>query len=346
MPDVLAGLITGRRTLEFRSFRSGSPGRGMVALDISLCGICGTDIASFRSGHLHSPAVCGHEWVGIVREIGAGVDDRHEGERVVVGVPPACGWCPECRRGLAEHCRTVSTIARGRDALAPPHGGFAARLTVAADRVLPVHPDLDDEEAAQIEPASVAFHGVRRSGVTSGDTVVVQGAGPIGLFTLQFAVTAGAGRVLVIEPSESRRQLALGLGASAAIAPEDAAAAVEIETDGIGADVAFECAGVPRLLQTAMDVTRTGGTVALVSFLSQRPEVDAARWLARQQTVVASNAFTHDDVRRAMGLLADGRVRALPLHSRTVALSSLDATLQELADGNTEDVKVLVDPRS
>ncbi|HEU5265402.1 MAG TPA: hypothetical protein VFU35_01835, partial [Jatrophihabitans sp.] len=75
------------------------------------------------------------------------------------------------------------------------------------------------------------------------------------------------------------------------------------------------------------------------------PSVDAARWLARQTTVIASNAFTHDDFRRSMALLADGRVRALPLHSRTVALAELEATLRQLATGTGSDMKVLVDPR-
>ena len=264
---------------------------------------------------------------------------------MVVGVPPACGHCGECRRGLAEYCRTVSLSVRGRDELAPAHGGFARRITVAAARLLPAHPQLTDEEAAQVEPAAVAFHGVRRSHVTPGDLVVVQGGGPIGLFAAQFARAAGAGDVLVIEPADGRRRLAAELGASMVAAPDEAAGTVLAATDGVGADVVLECTGVPRLLQTAMDLTRSGGTVGLLSFLAQPPTIDAAAWLAKQSTLVASNAFTHDDVRRAMGFLADGRVRALPLHSRTVGLDQLEATLRELAAGGSDDIKVLVDPR-
>lgn len=344
MAEVIAGLITGKETVEFRTFPAAAPAAGCVTVEISLCGICGTDIASFRSGHLHSPAVCGHEWVGSIAEVGSRVPGYAAGDRVIIAVPPACGHCPECRRGLAESCRTVSMVARGRDALAPPHGGFARRITVSAARVLPVHPALRDEEAAQLEPATVAFHGVRRSAIAPGDTVVVQGAGPIGMFALQFARVAGAGDLIVVEPSVSRRALAGELGATLTVAPADAAQAVAERTDGVGADVVLECAGVARLLQTAMDFARAGGLVNLLSFLAQPPSVDAARWLAKQTTVVASNAFTHDDLRRSMALLADGRVQALPLHSRTVGLGELAATLRELATGSA-DVKVLVDPR-
>ena len=345
MAEVTAGLITGTETVEFRTFPQGPPQPGCVTVDISLCGICGTDIASYRTGHLHSPAVCGHEWVGVLSAVGADVTGLREGERVVVAVPPACGRCPECRGGLAEYCRTTSMVARGRNELAPPHGAFAPSITVEAGRVLAAHPGLSDEEAAQVEPATVAFHGVRRSRITPGDTVVVQGAGPIGLLAMQFARAAGAGRVLVVEPTDPRRKLALELGASSVLAPEEAADAVLEQTRGIGADVVLECAGVPGLLQTAVELTRAGGVVGLISFLAQPATINAARWLAKETTVIASNAFTHDDFRRSMAFLADGRVRAAPLHSRTVALDDLEATLRTLAAGPSEDIKVLVDPR-
>lgn len=344
MGEVEAALITGAGTVELRSFPGSAPGPGCVTVDITLCGICGTDIASYRSGHLHSPAVCGHEWVGTVGAVGPDVDGVREGERVVVAVPPPCGRCPECRGGLAEYCRTVSMVARGRDTLAPPHGAFARRITVPAGRVMAAHPDLTDEEAAQVEPATVAFHGVRRSRIRPGDTVVVQGAGPIGLLAAQFARVAGAGAVLVVEPSDPRRKLALELGATAALAPDESTDAVLDRTRGLGGDVVLECSGVPGLLQTAADLARTGGVVGLISFLAQPATINGARWLAKELSMVASNAFTHDDFRRSMGFIADGRVRVRPLHSRTVGLDDLEATLRTLAAGPSADVKVLVDP--
>jgi (R,R)-butanediol dehydrogenase/meso-butanediol dehydrogenase/diacetyl reductase len=345
MSDVTAALITAKETVILRRYTQAEPPPGSVTVDIRLCGICGTDIHSFSSGHLHSPAVCGHEWVGTVAAAGSGVDALQEGDRVVAAVPPACGRCPECLRGLGDYCRTASLVARGRDPLAPPHGGFADRITVQATRVIPAHPDLTDEVAAQVEPATVAFHGVRRSRITPGDTAVVQGAGPIGLLALQFARAAGAGDVLVVEPSPARRRLATELAATDALTPDEAAEYVLDHTQGVGADLVIECTGVPRLLQTAVDLARCGGVIQLLSFLSEPATVNADRWLAKQVTVVASNAYTHDDFRRSMALLADGRVRAQPLHSRTVQLEELEATLSELSAGPSDDIKVLVDPR-
>jgi (R,R)-butanediol dehydrogenase/meso-butanediol dehydrogenase/diacetyl reductase len=345
MSDVTAALITAKETVTLRTFTQAPPPPGCVTIDIKLCGICGTDIHSFSSGHLHRPAVCGHEWVGTVAAAGTGVDGLQEGDRVIVALPPACGRCPECLRGLGDYCRTASMVARGRDPLAPPHGGFADRITVEATRVMRAPPGLSDEVAAQVEPATVAFHGVRRSGITPGDTVVVQGAGPIGLLALQFARAAGAGDVLVVEPSPARRRLATELGATNALTPDEAAEYVLDHTQGVGADVVIECTGVPRLLQTAVDLARSGGLVQLLSFLSEPATINAARWLAKEVRVVASNAYTHDDFRRSMAFLADGRVQAQPLHSRTVGLTDLEATLRRLSAGPSDDIKVLVDPR-
>jgi (R,R)-butanediol dehydrogenase/meso-butanediol dehydrogenase/diacetyl reductase len=102
---------------------------------------------------------------------------------------------------------------------------------------------------------------------------------------------------------------------------------------------------VPSLLQTAADLTRAGGLVSLVSFLGQPASIEAGRWLGKELSMVASNAFTHEDIRRSMTFLADGRVKAAPLHSRTVALDQLEPTLRDLSSGPSHDIKVLVDPR-
>jgi Zn-dependent alcohol dehydrogenase len=109
---VRAALITGAGALEHQEFAWHPPEAGYVTVEIRLCGICGTEISSFRSGSLHSPAVCGHEWMGVVTAVGHGVTDVREGDRVVAAVPPACGRCPECLAGLADYCRVVQSVAR------------------------------------------------------------------------------------------------------------------------------------------------------------------------------------------------------------------------------------------
>ena len=339
------GMITGKESLELIDVAPSEPGPGAIRVDIDLCGICGTEVASYRSGVVHSPSVCGHEWVGRVSAVGGDVSTRTVGQRVVIGVRDACGTCSECRAGVADQCRVANAMARGKDPLAPSHGGFASSIVVAADRVLPAHPDLSDEQAAMVEPTTVALHGIRRSGITLGDVVVVQGAGPIGLLTAQCARAAGAARVVIVEPSDERRSVALEVGIDEAIPPHEARQAVLDLTDGRGADVVVESAGVPSLLQVAIDMVRRGGNLMLLSYIAGETPVNAARIMANEVTIRSAVAFTRSDFEASMALIADGRVRVGPLHTRTIGLSELPGAMAALGAGTNSDIKILVDPR-
>ncbi|MCZ7526713.1 MAG: zinc-binding dehydrogenase [Acidimicrobiia bacterium] len=340
-----AALVTGAGRLELVDVGEPRPAPSCVVVEVRYCGVCGSDVAAYRTGHLLNPAVCGHEWTGTVRAVGPDVTGLREGDRVVVGVAPPCGRCPECTSGRSATCRVAFAMLLGRDPAAPPHGGFARAIAVDAGRVVKADPALTDEEAAQVEPTAIAFRAVRRSGVGLGDTAVVQGAGPIGLLTLQVARAAGAGTVVVVEPAESRRELALQLGAHVAVPPgEEAARAVLEVTGGVGADVVFECAGAAPLVQTAVDLTRRGGVMAMIGFVEGTATIDAGAWIGKDVRVVASLGFAHEDVASTMRLIADGRVRVTPLHTRTVGLEGLEAAFADLAGGRSADVKVLVDP--
>ena len=340
-----AGLIVGARAVELREFPSPVPADAGVVVDIALCGICGTEVHAYQSGRPYNPAICGHEWTGTVSAVGAGVRSLAEGDRVVVAAAPACGACAACRAGQAERCQAAFLSALGRDAMAPPHGGFAAQLAVAATRVVRAHPALDDVVAAQVEPATVAFHAVRCSRLRLGDVAVVQGAGPIGLATLQWVRAAGAGRVIVIEPNEQRRRLALDLGAHDAMPPgDDASALIREHTHGLGADVVYECVGRPFAIQAAVDLARRGGSMCLIGLDDEDASINPGSWLVKEVAVTASLAYFHEEFEMCMAMLADGRVRLGPLHSATVGLHELDSALADLASGASTRTKVLVDP--
>ena len=237
MQTMPVGLIDGERTLTIHERPVPEPTAATVVVDIAHCGICGTDVHAWESGRLLSPAVCGHEWAGTVSAVGRDVTTVAEGERVVVAVPPACGRCDPCLAGHADYCNDVLLTQLGADALAPEHGGFAPSLRVGPGRVVKADPGLSDAEAAQIEPATVTYHAVARSGLRPGATAVVQGGGPIGLTTLQWVRAAGAGHVIVIEPSPSRQDLARSLGADDVVGPgAEAEALVKERTRGLGAD--------------------------------------------------------------------------------------------------------------
>jgi (R,R)-butanediol dehydrogenase/meso-butanediol dehydrogenase/diacetyl reductase len=340
-----AALITGTETVELVEFPDPTPASAGVVVDIAYCGICGTDIHAYQSGRPYNPAICGHEWAGTVSAVGSEVGSFSEGDRVVVAAAPSCGRCTACRRGQADRCQTSFLSAIGRDELAPPHGGFAPRLAVAATRVVHTDSGLTDEQAAQVEPATVAFHAVRTSALRLGDVAVIQGGGPIGLGTMQWVRAAGAGKVIVVEPNVQRRDLALALGAHHAVAPgEEADEVIAAATHGLGADIVYECVGRPFAVQTAVDMARRGGAMCLIGLAEQDAPISPGAWLVKEISVTSSLAYLHEEFEMAMGMIADGRVVVEPLHSSTVGLADLGSALADLASGSSDQVKVLVDP--
>jgi (R,R)-butanediol dehydrogenase/meso-butanediol dehydrogenase/diacetyl reductase len=235
----------------------------------------------------------------------------------------------------------------GADPLAPAHGGFAPSIRVGPGRIMRADAALSDVEAAQIEPATVTYHAVARSGLRLGDVVVVQGGGPIGLTALQWARAGGAGHTVVIEPSPHRQELARSLGADAVVAPgAEADALVQERTKGLGADVVYECVGRADTVQSAVDLVRRGGSMCLIGLAGGDVPITPTTWLIKEVRVTAALAYLHHEFETVMGMVADGRVQLEPLHDATIGLEQLDATMADLADGRSAFTKILVDPRA
>ncbi len=340
------GLVTGKRQVELVEMPNPEPVAGKAVVDICFCGICGTDVHAYLSGAPYNPAICGHEWVGYIDKVGTGVTDVKEGDRVAIGVATACGHCPTCRRGDAAHCETAFAGAIGVGPMAAPHGGFAQSIAFDAHRLYHVPAALTDAQAGLLEPATVAVHALRRTPVNLGDSVVVIGAGPIGLLVLQAAKLSGAGQLVLIEPEPSRRNLGAALGATLTIDPtsEEAGTLINEHVGASGADVVLECAGIPATIQTAVDLVRRGGVVSLVGVATSAASINAADWLVKEVRLVSSIAYLHEDFEICKALVADGRIQTDPLHTSTVSLAQLDEAFNRLADHPAE-VKILVDPR-
>lgn len=336
--------VAGPRQLREGVDQTSEPEPGRVLVDITYTGICGTDIHGYTDGHMLPPAVFGHEWTGTVSAVGEGVDGLQPGQRVVGGVGPACGTCRQCVAGHTRHCHTAFAEANGVDADAPDHGAFAGRVHVSARRAIPVLDGISEVEAALVEPAAVTFHAVRSVAMEFGSLVVVQGAGPIGLLTAQHARNAGAGSIVVSEPSSARRDLASRLGFTHVVAPDQLQDALDEASNGLGADVAFECAGAAALLQPSAELVRRGGILALLGFPLTESTVSYADWQTRELTVIGSLAYNHEDFGGAMRAIAQRRLDVTALHTGTVGLSQLGDILEELDSGESRHTKVLVQP--
>ncbi len=341
-----AALITEKETISFLEFDDPDPELDQVVVDIILCGICGTDIHGFNSTGPMRPSICGHEWTGIVSKVGNKVERIKEGDRVVVAVPPSCGLCVSCQAGQMDKCNTVleATVAAGR--FDTPHGGFAPRIAVNHWRTVIANPRLSDTQAAQIEPTTICFHAVRSTSPKLGDIVVVQGAGPIGLTTLQWARVAGAGILISVEPDPTRREVASSLGADYTVEAGDAAQELINEvTAGLGADVVYECAGVGPALQSAVDLTRRGGTVSLIGFAASDALTKPGEWLRKEINVSASLGYTHEEFEMSMSYVADSKINLNAIHTGTVSLEDIGKAFADLSSSPSGELKILVDPR-
>ncbi len=341
-----AALVTGRHEIELTEFPDPEPSAGKPVVQIASCGICGTDLHAYHTGDPYNPAICGHEWTGTVSAVPSDVLHVKEGDRVAIGVQPACGQCNECKAGDPAHCVAVMMGMIGIGPLAAPHGGFAPAIAIDGKRLYTVRDGLSDVEASMLEPSSIAIHALRRTPLRLGDAVLVIGAGPVGLLVQQCAKAAGAGIVVVIEPNAARAALSKQLGAEAVIDPtsEDVTTRVAELCGPLGPDVVFECAGIPQTVDQSVKLARRGGVVSLVGMATVPAEISPGDWLIKEVRLVASLGQLHDEFDTAMQLVADGRLKLEPLHTKTVKLSQIDQGFQDLLAGG-DQIKILVDPR-
>jgi (R,R)-butanediol dehydrogenase/meso-butanediol dehydrogenase/diacetyl reductase len=338
-------VVDGDRSLAFHEEEVGEPAPDQVVVRIRYTGVCATDTHAWAAAGFVPAAVFGHEWTGTVVRAGAEVTSVAEGDRVVAGVGPACGTCAMCRAGHGDTCDTAFAEANGISDGAPAHGAFATHVTVSARRIVRALDALTDEQLGLVEPTAVTFHAVRRAGQALGGVVVVQGAGPIGLLTAQHARHAGAGVVVVVEPSEARRRAAADLGFTEVHEPGPAMRDRLLAlTDGLGADVLYECTGAAALFQPSAELVRRGGTLALLGYPMTASEVSYGDWQSRELTVIGSLAYSHSDFLGAMRALADGSVDVGPLVTGILSLDELPALLAELDGGGTQHAKALIEP--
>jgi L-iditol 2-dehydrogenase len=320
------------------------PAAGEVRVRIRAALTCGTDLKVFRRGYhakmIVPPAIFGHELAGEIDALGAGVTGWQVGDRVVAANSAPCGDCFFCGCNREELCEDLLFL-----------NGAYAEYVVVPERIVRKNllrlPDgLSFEAAALTEPLACAVHGLEETGVRPGETVVVLGAGPLGLLLVRCAVLAGA-RVLVAGRREARLRAATALGAAVVL---DAAAAsptdwVHAHTGGRGADRVIEAVGQPEAWETAISLVRKGGTVNLFGGCPAGTSitVDTSRLHYDALTLLGTFHHTPATIREALRLLAAGAIPAGELIQERLGLDGLPARLPELARGGGP-LKVVVTP--
>ncbi len=316
------------------------PGPNEALIEVSHCGICGTDLHMVLEGMGRPGSVGGHEYSGRIAATGSEAGDFQPGDAIVYLPQTSCGNCGPCRAGRPSLC------AERPDMMSSDFQGAFAKFTCAdTAQLVRIPPGLGLREAAITEPLAVALHGISRAGVTAESRVLVTGAGPIGAFTVAALRARGVSNITVSEPAPLRRELAVKLGAKDAVDPESLEIPVmpfhSIEKPF---DVAIECSGNPRAMEAALAQLRGGGTLVLVGTGMKRPKFDHNRILLNEIVVTGAFNYDADGFEQALSLLAEGRVPVEELiEPGEVSLAGLLAAIEGLAAGQIAR-KVLVVP--
>ena len=259
---------------------------GETLIKVESAGICGTDMAIFAGKHprAKAPLIMGHEVGGIVAEISGDVPKGVEiGSRVTFFPLISCGECYTCRSGKTYVCENLKLIGIDTD------GGMAEYMVVPSESVIPVPNTWNKNRAALMEPVAVAVHAVRRSSVKVGDTVLVLGAGIIGLLCAQMLKAAGAAKVVIADLIPSRLNIAADVGLIAInLKEEDFHARTKELTDGVGFDVTMECSGSAGAQPLTTAATRVLGEILVVGMPKEPPPVDLRMVTFKELTMVGT----------------------------------------------------------
>jgi len=311
-------------------------------VEVSHCGICGTDLHLVLERYARPGSVLGHEWAGTIADVGADVDGGEwpVGARVVAKATPGCGECRACRRGRPSVCLRREPP----DLLDFSRGAFCRYKTVSADRLLRVPDALDTRSAALTEPTAIALHTVNLAGVRPDDRVLVTGAGPVGLLTIAVLRARGVHDITVSEPAPRRRERALAVGARVAHEPDALPRAPMGRPVEQPFTFAFECSGKARAAEAALDQLDYAGTLVFVGTGHDMPRINHNRAIVLELTLLGAYNYDAAGFAPALDLLASGLVPLeLLIEPVDVGLGELAPTLRRLAAGEIPG-KVMVVP--
>ena len=323
-------------------------GAGEMLLKMESTAICGTDIRILegkKTKGVRYPSVIGHEICGVITEVGEGVTGYAVGDRVAVANVIPCGNCAMCQSGRENVCLNRQAIGYEFD------GGFAEyvrlpQVAIESGNIVKIPDNISFGEGALIEPLSCCLRGQRNANVKFNDTVLIMGAGPIGLMHTLLAKAAGARRVIVSELNPYRRGKALECGADRVVdsANEDLAAIIKEETDGVGADIIIMAIGVPALVNSALQMVRKGGTVSLFAGFTKgvMAEIDPNLIHYGETYVTGSSAYKRKDYHDAAQMVITGHINLAPIITHRYPIEKFQEAYEMVKSG--QGLKIVITP--
>jgi (R,R)-butanediol dehydrogenase/meso-butanediol dehydrogenase/diacetyl reductase len=342
VPETMrAAVYKGDRRVEIEQYPVPDLGPEDVLLEVSHCGVCGSDIHFVLEGWGRPNSVGGHEYTGTVAAVGANVTDWKVGESVVGGPSVRCGECAYCRAGRPSLCSGRASVGEGGDF----QGAFADYIKVNAAELLRLPDGLSLRHAALAEPLAVALHGISRAAVQPGERVLVTGGGPIGTLSIAALVQRGVTDIVLSEPAAVRRELGEQLGARSITPDELTTPRSPNELVAEPFDVALECSGHAAAMEQCLGQLQRTGRLVLVGAGIKPPRFDANRILLNELVITGAFCYDGDGFERALEMLTEPEFpRDLLVEPEDVGLGGLLTAIEMLGAGEIP-AKVMIAPR-
>ena len=321
---------------------------GQLRVKVDACAVCGTDLKAYTSGNprIMAPKTMGHEFTGVVDTIGNQATGFEIGDRIVMATSVSCGQCPYCKKGFQNLCANLAPMGF-------TYEGGMAQYTIIPERalqqghVIKVPSSVKAEHAALAEPLSCAVNSCVNSNIQPGDTVVVIGAGPLGIMNACIAQQFGASKIILAEINEARLAQAAPFGFDLLVNPakEDLTQIVLDNTDGLGADVAIVAAPAAQPQQDALTLVRKQGTVCLFASLpagNSEITIDSRTIHYGEIKLVGTSDSTPAQVQKAVDIIASGKIDADKLASDTIKLEDFMQAFELMKSGKA--LRVVLKP--
>lgn len=298
-----------------------------VLINVKACGICGTDVHIYEgdpgSADVTKPTVLGHEFSGVITEVGSQVSNFKVGDRVCVDPNWYCGNCGPCRDGVVHYCENMLSYGVTID------GGFQEYCAVNEKVVYKLGENTSYEQGAMVEPLGCCLHGIDMCEINAGDKVVVIGGGMIGLLMMQLAKLEGASKVALLEPVEAKREVALKMGADICIDPIGQDAKVELEKAGFNrVNVVIECVGRTQTIEQAIDIAGYKSIVMMFGLTKPEETIDVKPFTLFKKEVVLKSSFINPCTQqRALDLIDNNRIDVTSMIYDVCGLEEFEAIL-------------------
>ncbi|MBP2627833.1 MAG: Threonine dehydrogenase and related Zn-dependent dehydrogenase [Firmicutes bacterium] len=330
------------KTIVFREVAVPEPGKDEVLIKVSRIGICGSDIHVYHGKHKYAtlPVVQGHEGSGTIAKVGAGVTNFTVGEQVTIRPQLFCGECIMCQKGRNNLCLDYKVIG----VLGSTIGMASEYFLIKASLVHKLPKGMTLDQGAMVEPAAVAVHSVKLGAAPAGNNTLVVGAGPIGNLVAQAAKALGAGKVVLVDISQQRLELAKQCGIDVCVNSKDRNLAdiIEEQFGSNGADVIIDCAGAVPLMEQMVQAARRGTNIVLTGNYYDKVPVELGLVQRREINLVGVMNYVAEDYEDTIRFIASGAIKLELLMSKYFDIKEYSEAYQYIDENMAQVMKVLL----